>query len=247
MSDTAAMVEALKRILRARKINYAGVAKALKLSEATVKRMFSAADFSLERFEKVCEMAGVGVTELAREVDSERNYLSRLTLAQEKEIVSNPKLFLVAVCVLNHLTLEQILATYELSKTECLQLLLRLDHIRFIELLPNNRIKLKVSRTFSWLPGGPIQRFFLESAEREYFRSGFERPGEYVAVINGMLSQAATAQMIAKLQRVARDFSDMHEDDKHLPLGDRRLASIVLAIRPWELDVFHRWRRNKSR
>ena len=153
MSETSAMVDGLKRVLKARRINYAHVAEALGLSEATVKRMFSKNDFSLERFEQVCQLAEVSVTELAKEVDSEKNYISQLTEEQEKRIVGNTKLFLVAVCVLNHLSLEQIISIYDLSKTECIQLLLELDRIRFLQLLPNNRIKLLVSRTFSWRHG----------------------------------------------------------------------------------------------
>jgi transcriptional regulator with XRE-family HTH domain len=246
MSQTAALVGELKRVLKARRVNYAQVAKGLKLSEATVKRMFSKNDFSLERFEQVCQLAEVSVSELAKGVDSERYYVSQLTAEQEKEIVGNPRLFLVAVCALNHLTLEQIVSTYDLNRTECIQLLLRLDRIRFLELLPGNRIKLKVSRTFSWLPNGPIRRFFLERAGREYFRAGFDREGEYIAVVNGMLSAASTAQMIARLRRLAREFSELHEDDKRLPLGDRRPASMVLAVRPWELDAFHQLRRKRK-
>ena len=46
MSETSAMVDGLKRILKARRINYARVSEALGLSEATVKRMFSKDDFS---------------------------------------------------------------------------------------------------------------------------------------------------------------------------------------------------------
>ena len=46
MSETAAMVSGLKRVLKARRINYAQVADALEVSEATVKRMFSKQDFS---------------------------------------------------------------------------------------------------------------------------------------------------------------------------------------------------------
>ena len=42
MSQTAAVVEALKRALKARKLTYAQVARTLKLSEASVKRMFAA-------------------------------------------------------------------------------------------------------------------------------------------------------------------------------------------------------------
>ena len=89
----------------------------MKLSEASVKRMFAANHFTLERFEQVCQLAEIGLTDLAREVDSERNYISQLTLEQEREIVGNPKLFLAAVCALNHMTLEQIIEIYDIPKS----------------------------------------------------------------------------------------------------------------------------------
>ncbi|HZP93372.1 MAG TPA: helix-turn-helix transcriptional regulator [Burkholderiales bacterium] len=245
MSQTAAMVDALKRVLRARRVNYAQVARALSLSEATIKRLFAKNDLSLERFERVCELAGTSIAELARELDSHTGYLSRLTLEQEREIVGNPKLFLIAVCALNHLNLEQIVATYDMTKAECIQLLARLDRIRFLELLPGDRIRLKVARTFSWLPDGPIRRFFLDRAEREYFRSRFDATGEHIAVVNGMLSRASSERLIARLKRVAAEFAELHEDDKRLPLGERRPASLLLAVRPWELDAFHALRRRR--
>jgi len=245
VSQTAAMVDALKRVLRARRVNYAQVARALSLSEATIKRLFAKNDLSLERFERVCELAGTSIAELARELDSHTGYLSRLTLEQEREIVGNPKLFLIAVCALNHLNLEQIVATYDMTKAECIQLLARLDRIRFLELLPGDRIRLKVARTFSWLPDGPIRRFFLDRAEREYFRSRFDATGEHIAVVNGMLSRASSERLIARLKRVAAEFAELHEDDKRLPLGERRPASLLLAVRPWELDAFHALRRRR--
>lgn len=246
MSQTAALVGELKRVLRARKLNYAQVANALKLSEATVKRMFSRNDFSLDRFEQVCQFADVSVSELAREVDRERNYLSNLTIAQEMEIVGNPKLFLLAVCALNHLTLDQIVEMYKLTRSECVQLLLRLDRIRFLEFLPNNSIKLRVARAFSWLPNGPILQYFKTRAHAEYLRSRFDGPNEYITVINAMLSSASSAQVIARLKRLSRDFSEMHDDDKRLPLGERRPASLMLAVRPWELDAFYQLRRRRE-
>jgi len=243
MSETAAMVSGLKRILKARRINYAHVADVLDLSEATVKRMFSKNDFSMQRFEQVCQLAEVSVAELAREVDNEKNYISQLTEEQERRILGNTKLFVVAVCVLNHLTLEQIVAVYDLSKAECIQLLLELDRIRFLQLLPNNRIKLLVSRTFTWRTNGPILQYVKETGAEDYFRSRFDGPGEHVTLINAMLSPASSTQLINRLKRVGRDFAEMHDDDKHLPLGERRPASLLLAVRPWEPEAFKKLRR----
>jgi transcriptional regulator with XRE-family HTH domain len=243
MSETAAMVDGLKRILKARRINYARVSTALGLSEATVKRMFSKNDFSLHRFEQVCQLADVSVAELSKEVESEKNYISELTEAQERQIVGNIKLFLVAVCGLNHLSLEQIVSIYDLSKSECIQLLLELDRIRFLQLLPNNRIKLLVTRTFSWRPNGPILQYVKAAGIEDYFRTRFDGPSEHVTVINAMLSAASAGQIINRLQRVGRELSEMHDDDKHLQLGERRPVSMLLAIRPWELEAFKKLRR----
>src|SRR5258708_16029419 len=207
MSQTAAVVDALKRALKARKLTYAQVAKTLKLSEASVKRMFAANHFTLERFEQVCQLAGIGLTDLAREVDSERNYISQLTLEQEREIVSNPKLFLVAVCALNHMTLEQITEIYDIPKSECIQLLLRLDHIKFLELLPKNRIKLLGTRTFSWVPNGPILQYFKTRAPAEYFRSRFAAPRASLMVPTAPLPPPSARHAIAQLPRTAAQLS----------------------------------------
>ena len=53
MSQIVAVVDALKRALKARKLTYAQVARELKMSEASVKRMFSSQHFTLDRFEQV--------------------------------------------------------------------------------------------------------------------------------------------------------------------------------------------------
>jgi len=245
MSQTIAVVEALKRSLKAKKLTYAQVARGLKMSEASIKRMFASHHFTLDRFEQVCQIAGLGLTELAREVDSEKNYIPHLTLEQERELVGNAKLFLVAVCALNHMSLEQILATYDIAKSEVIQLLLKLDRIKFLELMPRNRIRLKVAPNFSWLPNGPILQYFMTRAQHEYFRSRFDGPNELIMVMNAMLSAASSAQFVAKLRKLANEFSELHHDDKHLPIGERRPASVVLALRPWEIDDFNALRRKR--
>src|SRR5581483_8489450 len=50
MEQRAALVDALKRALKARGITYAQVAEVMELSEPSVKRMFASGQFTLERF-----------------------------------------------------------------------------------------------------------------------------------------------------------------------------------------------------
>src|SRR5262245_29273683 len=246
MAQSGALVDVLKRQLKARGVTYAQVARRLRLSEASVKRMFSRRDFTLKRLDEICQLANADLSDLARILHQEERLISQLTWEQEKDIVSTPKLFLVAVCALNHVTLEQMVAAYEIDKAECLQLLLKLDRLGFIQLQPHNRIKLLVSHSFSWLPDGPIQRFFNQLAHNEYFRSRFDRRDEYMVVVNGMLSRNSSAAMVSRLKRVAREFSELHNDDARLRRGGRSAMSLCVAIRHWELDEFAKLRRRRS-
>ena len=245
MAHSAALVEALKRELKARGVTYGALARHIGLSEASVKRMFSRRDFTLKRLDEICAFAQLDFSELARGISREQTLLARLTPEQEKEIVADAKLFLVAVCALNHVTYEQILERYDISAAECVRLLTRLDRLKFIELMPGNRIRLLVSRTFAWLPEGPIQKFFREHTH-EFFRSNFNRGDEIVLVVNGMLSKSSGAAVLDRLKRIAREFSDYHSDDVRLPLGERSAMSLCVALRHWELEAFAQLRRRRD-
>jgi transcriptional regulator with XRE-family HTH domain len=246
MAQSAALIDIMKRELKARGITYAHVARHLGLSVASVKRMFSRRDFTLKRLDDICRLANTEFSDLARALHQDEPELSALTYEQEKEIVADKKLFLVAVCALNHATFDQIVATYDVSPAECVRLLARLDRLKFIALQPGNRIRLLVSRTFSWLPDGPIQRFFREQAHHEFFRSHFDGPDEFMVVVNGMLSKGSNAAILTRLKRIAREFSDMHNEDVHLPIAQRSAMSLLVAVRHWELDAFAALRRARK-
>ncbi len=240
---TVTLVDALKRALKGRGITYANVAAGLGLSEASVKRMFSRRDFTLQRMEDVCHVAGIDFGEIVRDVSAEEAGMTHLTVEQEEEIVSDPKLMLIALCAVGNWTLQQIVDTYEISRAECIRYLTRLDRRRIIELQRGNRIRPLISRTFSWLPDGPIQRHFRSRVESEFLSSKFDHPGELFLFVNGMLSRKGTAEFIARMRRVAADFADLHAADRSLPLPERHGTSVLLAVRPWEPRAFRALRR----
>src|SRR5512139_276816 len=115
------LVDALKRMLRGRGITYATVARALDLSEASVKRMFSRRDFTLQRLEEVCQVAGIDFAELVREASGEQAGMTHLTVEQEEEIVSDPRLMLIALCAVGNWTFDDIVQTYDIPPAEVLR------------------------------------------------------------------------------------------------------------------------------
>ncbi|TDG11895.1 XRE family transcriptional regulator [Seongchinamella unica] len=244
MSQVAALLNTLKRELKASGITYANVADRLGLSESSVKRMFSESKLSLDRLEALCQIAGLDISDLVRKMASERKRINRLTQEQEREVAADPKLLLVAICVLNAWTFEEIIATYTLSEHEVIQLLARLDRLRLIDLQPLNRFRLTVGSDFQWIPNGPIQRFFSRDVQPRFMRSSFTGPGEKFEFRSGMLSRASNATMLKKLDRLLAEFNELHQEDSGLPLEERFGSSLLIAFRPWEFSVFRDLRRD---
>ena len=216
---------------------------ALGLSETSVKRLFSEEAFSIKRLEKVCELLRFDISDLVYLMEKNIELTTELTREQEQELVSDVKLLLVALLLMNKLTFREILLVYDITETEGIRLLARLDRMKIIELQPGNRVKLMVSRNFQWIPGGPIQQFFESKVQLEFLDSSFNGAGEFRIFVSGMISKSANAEIVRKMQHLAKEMNDMNVESESLPLNQRFGTSLMMAIRPWEIKVFEDLRR----
>ena len=238
MAQTRELINTLKKALKAQGKTYADVAVALELTEASVKRLFSQQSFSLSRLDKVCQLLDMEITDLVQLMNEQQQHLQQLTVEQEKEITADVTLTLVAVCVLNRWTMDDILSYYTLTEPQCVRHLAKLDRLKVIELLPRNRIKLLVAPNFSWRENGPIQLFFQRKISQEFFNTRFSRDDECLMVLNGMFSSQSNAEFQRKLKRLAREFDVLNNDDAALNLEERNGVTLVLAMRGWQYGLF---------
>jgi AcrR family transcriptional regulator len=237
------LIVELKRALKDSAHTYADVAVELGLSTASVKRLFSSGRFSVGRFEQLCGLAGVGIAELATRAEDRANSTTKLTLAQEREIVSDPKLFLLTWLVLNRAPFEEIVRDYTLTEREVLRYLLRLDRLRVIELLPGNRVKLLVDRHFNWRADGPVQMYLFERLLQEFFASRFAEATDEFYFHGGAVSDSTLAQLRRAIRTAAGECVEIIERDRRGP-ARRNGAAFVLAVRPWNYSGFSRFRRD---
>ncbi|MFJ3058249.1 helix-turn-helix domain-containing protein [Herbaspirillum sp. NPDC087042] len=240
MLDTSVtqLMTTIKRGLKARGKTYRDVAAALRLSEPTVKRMFSQGNLTVARLAELAGLLDLSLAELTRQAEESQLPLERLTQEQERELVGNTCLLLVAICALNHWSLANILDKYRLGEAECLTHLLALEKMRLISLLPGNRIRLRVARHFEWLPDGPIRRYFQTQGLGDFMDSLFDQSAEQLVFVHGMLSEQAYAQLQGKLARLHREFAELHEESLKQPFAQRRGTGLLLAYRDWEPQAF---------
>ena len=243
MSTSADLVTTLKRELKAAQMTYADLARALGMAESSVKRMLAKGDMPLSRIDAICRALKLDFAELARSVADMQPLLAELTQAQEKAVVADKKLLLCAICVLSQWTLEQISGSYRLSEAECIKYFAQLDRIGIIELKPLNRYRLKLAKTFSWRPHGPVMDYFRDNALLDYFSGGFEGDGEGLLLVHGSISRSLAPSFLERMQRVAQDFAQQHQADQKLAAKDREGYTLLLAMRSWEFEAFTKLRR----
>ena len=237
MSQTAPLIQTLKRLLKHHSKTYVDVADCLSLSEASVKRLFSEKNISLQRLDAICLMLGIEISDLVREMQTEHSKaISELSYAQEKEIADDLELLMITVYVLNHWSLKDIITRYDFTEAQCIKHLAHLDRLSIIELLPGNRIKLLVAANFKWQDDGPIMKLFCAKIETEFFRTRFTRETEKLVVLNGMLSDASNALFQRKMQQLAKDFDTLSKDDANLPIGQRKGYTLLMGIRDWNYE-----------
>lgn len=243
MAQTKRLLDALKRELKRQGKTYRDVAQVLGLSEASVKRLFADQSFNLSKLDRLCEALGLEISDLVRLMEQATPRIARLTLAQERELVADIKLLLMAHFLMSRWTFAEIIEAYDIDETEGIRLLARLDRMKIIQLLPGNRVRLMISNEFEWLPDGPIAQFYRARVQGEFLNASFGGDGEYRVFRSGMLTRNSRAEIIRKLQRLAREFSETCVEDDVYPIRDRGGTSLLIAMRPWGVDVFESLRR----
>jgi DNA-binding Xre family transcriptional regulator len=243
MSSPELLLQVLRTQMRAAGVTYKMLAERIAMSESSVKRMFGQQDMSLTRLAQICKAAGVPMEDVLRGAADATPQSDSLTLPQEKSLLANPHLLLMAICCLGHWTLEQVLETYELSEPECIVLLAELDRLGLIELKPLNRYRLRVSNAFRWLPDGPVQQFFREHAVDDYFSGSFNGAGETLLCLPARLSQPSAQELVGRIQQLAGELARLHQSDRRLAPQERDGFTLLVGFRSWEFAAFTALRR----
>jgi transcriptional regulator with XRE-family HTH domain len=226
------LVATIKRELKAQGLTYKDVARALKVSEASVKRVFASERFTVARLAQVSQLLGMTLAELLQESTSSLPPLDVLTRDQEAQLVSDDKLLLVAVCSLNHWSLTDITSVYDIPKPEAVRRLRILDRLGLIELLPGDRIRRRAKRSY-----------FSKQGLNDFLEGPFSPEDESLDFANGMLTRAAQAELKLELRRLRSKLVALHEQSIPAPLSEKDGIGLLLAIRQWEPPAFRRMRR----
>lgn len=237
MSDTAQLLLTLKKLLKAQGLTYADAAKRIGLSEASVKRLFSAGTFSLARLESFCRILDIDFFDLAKLARGRADEVREMTEPQEAALAKDARLLGVFYLLLSDWTAEEILAAYRVTRFELTRLLVRLDRLRLIDLLPHDHARVKVPKSLRLRAGGPIHQVHGKRVVDDFIAAEFARVGGCFRFEYRELSKASYAQIQKRLERLTAEFLELAELDGTMPSKQRQSVGVLLAMRPWALSL----------
>ncbi len=246
MSQIALVASTVKKLLKQQQLTYKLIAEKLDMSEANVKRIFSNNSFTLERLEQICELLNLSLADLFSIVQQQKVKISQLTHEQEQQLLANPRLLLVAVCVRDGWKFDEIIEYYDIDQFECIQLLAKLDKLRIIDLLPNNLYRSLIAQDFKWIPGGVLEQFMQQEVMVKFMAPKQNEPWTFRFYLRGRYSQSSIEIIQRKLDQLTREAAQLNIEDQSLSLDKRKHMGMLLAMRPWEPSLFENMKRIKS-
>ena len=239
MSECAQIVDVLKRMLKTRGLTYRDLAKKVNLSEASIKRVFAAETFTLQRLEKICSAIGMSVSELICAASTnDETHSHFLKLEQEQLLAQDPRLLACFYLLLNGRNSPNIQTRLSLNDRELRAVYVKLDDAHLIELLPGLKARLRVGPIVAWRSDGPVRRVHEQQVKAEFLQSDFTGTDEALHFHTAELSDASAQLLFRKLEQLTRDFADFAALDRHLPLKQKHSVALLLAYRPWVFSMF---------
>ena len=238
MPEISSLVLMLKRVLKANGITYAQIADTLGISEPSIKRNFSEESFTLERFSRICEIAGISIAELSaliRTEDDSNSYT--YTLEQENFFAENPRYLAFFDLLIRLGSLPKIRKQKPALKEHQINLYFRqLEKMGLAERLTGDQFRLLVSRNVTWNKNGPLRNKFLPMARNDFLDGGFNEENRLFRFSSLQLTDHSYRTFIAEIDKLHKNITHAADIEKSIKATTTDIG-VMFALRPWKFGL----------
>ncbi len=241
MSTTIDLVLALKNELKNARMTYADLATVARAwPNPASSECWPRATCRCRASTPSAARLKIDFAELARRVADAQPLLKELTHEQEKAVVKDKKLLLVAISVLSQWTLEQIVAAYRISEAECIGLPGPAGPHRHHRAAPAQPVSPEARQDLPLAPARAGDGVLPRERGARLLPRRLRRPGRGACCWCTARSAARWRRPSwTRLQRVAQDFAQQHQTDQKLSAKDREGYTLLLGMRNWEFELVH--------
>lgn len=232
--SSVAILNAVKEIMRRRKLRYHHLAEALRISLPSAKRLMTSADVPLSRLLSICDWLGLSLQDLLGFIESKAAQGFRFSSEQEQFFAKRPAyLAYFFQLASKRKKPSQIAREFGITKHSTERYLQELERLGLAERLPNGEVRVTVEQaTFLWDDHGILgqvysRHFISEMSDRALAQ--LEKPQRlYLATGGKML----TKEQIAQFRRDVEDV--LH---KYRIISSVNKATGIPALEEWSYVV----------
>lgn len=235
MKEISLYVDSLKDVLKRQGVTYAELADELGISEASIKRNFSMANFTFERLLQICKITGVHLGELVQMAEQgERSSVHEYSVEQEKYFASFPRALALFDLILRFSSMKKIFANYKITKKEAYTYLAKLDELGLVEWRSGDKIKILVSKNVKWRRGGILQKNLKKQALEEFlvFDSSDQ---EEISFVTLPLTERSRVEFENKLSELKKEMTRVALIEDKLGLEAENIG-FISYLKPWRFS-----------
>lgn len=233
------VIESLKKILKSKGWTYEKLAKELKLSLPSIKRILAKEDMSLSRLETICDVIGIQMTDVFRLVETVYEGVpEELSMEQEVYFSRWPARFAYLDLLLNGMSVKQIETQFKLSKAHTAKVLRDLEKIGVIDWLSDYKVKLKISPVLKIREKGPLRALFADQGIKSFLAGEFSKTHDFQEFMTINISDKTKKKIITHIKKVLSEAAREGEFENQTGVNTEN-AAIYVALRNWKTaDAF---------
>jgi transcriptional regulator with XRE-family HTH domain len=243
-----AAMSTLREMFRQKELHNRDLAALLGVTERTVTRWMSGKGLELEVLQDLCELVGISVGELFELAGSAGNTEpAQLTREMEQKLVDEPTMFVVFATLRAH-SAEEAKQLIGLSEPEWIKALIGLEKLGLIQLLPKNRVRLLVPRSFRWLKDGPARQAHHAWFKATFGELAFGDPEFRSRYDTVSLSNRSIAIIEEHFRGLSNEISQLSATDRQFTAeAERKWYGVLFAVRPLRVSPFSYWQSRAAR
>jgi transcriptional regulator with XRE-family HTH domain len=237
-AGAAALIAALRAELRRRGLSLRQVAGAAGVSEPTLRRWLNGRGLTLDRLDRLCEIAGLDVRDLVEPLPA--GGAAEFTLAQERVLAADRGLAFLFFSILGGWQPDDFRRESGLPPERIEAYVRRLARLGLIQVGAGGRARALTRRSVTWRRGGPLAVAFDATVKPFFLSMDFgAAQARYVADV-AKLSPAGRARVEALLDAVRLDIQLIAEEDRAARHERYDWSAFMLFVRPFDMAEVRR-------
>jgi transcriptional regulator with XRE-family HTH domain len=240
-TDSILLIDTLKFLLKKEGLTYKDVGDKLKLSEISIKRIFSKYDCSLSKIVAICNILNTSlldVSELAIKNSKNQNYF--LSEKQEVYFSKKPFHFYFFRELYRGRSIENLEKELKLNTEKIFFILRKLESIELLEVYPKNKIKFIISGQLRFNLNGVLFNKLVKVQNQQFLESVYKNVNQNKCCMQSselQLSKTSLSSMVQDINLLGKKYREkaFHEQST-LPSAELSDVRWLFAFLPYKTD-----------